>query len=769
MKKFFIFFNALCLSLSVGFTANAKSVDENTAKIIGSNYLISNNIPGAKASADLVTTYKATAQINGQTVVDYYVFAFTGGKGFIMVSGDDKVIPILAVSGQSDFDLNNMAPATKNWIEGYQNQITYVITHDLPAKAGTSDKWNNLVAPQPAVKSNRDARTTSLFPSSDTFLCHTTWDQDPATGVAGSYNGLCPSGTGGRAVTGCVATAMAQLMKYWAWPNVGTGSHTYTQNPDTYGYPAQTADFGNTYYNWAGMPNTFASGTNLPIETLMYDAGVSVEMNYGPVSSADGSGSYVTKSETPVVACAEYALPTYFHYKRSLYSQLRDGTTSAFGAFYIPAQAAYAEAAWITLLKNELNAGRPMLYKGQEASGGGHCWVCDGYNSSSMFHFNWGWSGESNGWYTVDNLAPPALGTGAGSGNFNTDQGIILNIEPDTYPAIAAGKMQMAAHLDCAASSAIPYSTAFSIVTKITNTNTTAFTGSYCVQVFDTLNNLVGTVQTLTSQSLAAGASSAALTFSTAGMPNLIPSEYHFEVMYKSTSGTTWTPVANYDSLLNYNMLAVGNTNGLELYAAISVPAGTTVNIGSALSLNTEVVNFSNANFSGSLQAVLTNIVTGTKYPVQVLTGITIDTFTYGGPFTFSISAITAPIGNYVLAIEHQPGGTGTYYVTGSDYFENPIFVTVISKEAVAAPLSVADNISVYPNPANDIINIAAQGVSINTIRITDIRGREMMTMAPAISQSVISIPVSSFAEGVYLVQLQTETGSVTKKIVIAK
>jgi len=768
MKKRSIFFNLLLLSLSTGFAGYGKSVDENTAITIGSNFLISNGIPGVQSSDDLVTVYLATAQVNGQSVVDYYVFNIRGSQGFVMVSGDDNIIPILAYSKQSYFDINTMSPSAKDWVEGYQNQITYVLAHNLPAKEGTPEKWNNLKVAQ--VKSHSAARTTSIFPSSDTFLCQATWNQNPQSGLAGNYNGLCPTGTGGRAVTGCVATAMAQLMKFWNWPTVGTGSHTYTPS----GYSSQTADFGNTFYEWPSMPDNLASGNNIPIETIMFHAGVSVEMQYGSASSATGSGAYVTESESPVIPCAEYALKTYFHYKRSLFGQLRSGCNEYYGAFYVPAQAAYTDAAWTALLEGELNAGRPMLYKGQEPSGAGHCWVCDGYEASGYMHFNWGWSGTGpDGYYSINSIAPPALGTGAGSGNFNADQGVIIGIEPDSYPATPTGKIQMGATLDCPTSSAIPYNTAFSIVTKITNTNTTTFTGSFCGQVFDTLNNLVGTVQTLTGQTLTAGSTSASLTFSSTGLLNMIPGLYYLRVMYQATGTSTWTPVANNDTLINDNLLKVGNTNGIELLDSISVTTGTTVNVGAGMTVNAQIGNMSETeNFNGSVRAVLTNLTTGTVYPIEQFTGASIGasvtSISYNN-YSFTTGAITAPAGNYVLSIEHQPGGTGTYYVTGSDYFENPIRVNVIIREGVNTLSSGADNIFVYPNPASDLINIATQGINIDAVRITDIEGREIMKMNPDNNQSIISIPVSSFAAGIYLVQLQTGTEFVTKKIVITK
>jgi len=455
-------------TVGTGVACYGKAVSENTAKLIGSNYILSNDIPGIKGSTDLSTVYVASTVINGATVADYYVFNFASGKGFVMVSGDDKIIPILAYSAESAFDMGNMSPATKDWIDGYKNQIAYVIENNLPVQEGTPARWTELLS----VKKMTGAKTTSTFPSSTYFLCSTTWDQEPG------YNNFCPSYTGYLAPTGCVATAMAQVMKFWNWPAIGNGSHTYTQTPNLYSYPSQTADFGNTAYNWTSM-GTSLTASNPAIDTLMYHLGVSLEMQYTPTEA----GTYVTESETPYpyISSAEYSFKTYFHYKRSLHGELRSGIpTDIYYAWHTPPQTAFTTTAWTSLIEAELNAGRPLLYKGVGTSGG-HCWVCDGYNSTNMMHFNYGWSGASNGYYTVDAIAPPTLGTGGGGGNFNTDQGVVLGIQPDSFYNYS-GNIKLQAHLDCATSSSIQYNTPFSIVTKISNSGTTAFNGSLLFQ-----------------------------------------------------------------------------------------------------------------------------------------------------------------------------------------------------------------------------------------------------------------------------------------------
>ncbi len=761
MRKLIVFLNLLMLGSSAGVACYGKAVDESMAKKTGTNYLISNGVPGVNSTGDLTTGYVAKSEINGVSVADYYVFNFTNGNGFVMVSADDKIIPVLAYSGETVFDINHIAPATKAWIEGYKNQIAYVIEHDLPAQPGTPESWSELT-----VASKVLSKTTATFPSSTYFLCSTKWDQALGYGC-GNYNALCPTGSGGQAVTGCVATAMAQVMKFWSWPSKGCGSHTYTQNPNPHSYAAQTADFGNTYYQWGSMPNNFTAGTNIPIATIMFHAGVSTDMDYDP----NGSGTYVLQSQiygSNPVACAEYALKTYFHYKRSLTGLLRAGSSELFTGFHIPAQAAYTTTGWVNMIEAELNAGRPLLYMGQEAVGGGHCWVCDGYDATNKMHFNWGWSGASNGYYTVDNLAPPALGTGGGSGNFNLDQGVVAGIMPDSL-IYATGNIKLSTQVDIPTNSPISYLSPFVVNAKITNANTSAFNGSISARVYDTLNNYVGTVQTLTGQSIAAGATSGTLTFTTSGLLAMIPSKYVVRIMYQATGTTTWTAVGDNGNFINYNLLDVRlHDDLLELYSSLNVTSGVTMISGHALTVSTQIMNFMNFAYSGSFQAVLVNVANNTSYVVQELTGQSV---AYHGhnSFTFTNSAMNVPSGTYVLAIRYQRNGTGAYYIVGSDYYVNPIIIKVTSGVGVNNPVVNEGDIVVYPNPATESVTINSSNSVIDAVTVTDMAGRLMVSYNNDSKDQMIKMPVSELASGTYLFQLHTSNGIITKKIVVAK
>jgi len=745
MNKFSKLFNVLLFSLGASAACYGKAVDEVTAKKIGANFLISNGVGKIQSSADLVTNYVATSTVAGVTVTDFYVYNFASGSGFIMVAADDRIEPVLAYSGEGSFDFNAISPDARWWIEGYQNQITYVIEHGEVAaeQEKAAQMWAGL---QTVTAAKSGERTTSSFPSSSVHLLTTSWDQAPF------YNYLCPvPGTSGTP-TGCVATAMAQIMKYHSWPTVGTGYHSYTS---TWGSYNLSADFGNTVYNWSGMPTSLTSN-NVSVGTLMKHAGVSVNMNYTTTSS--GSGAYTISLSSPIRYCAEYALKTFFHYKTTIRGLARSGGPGG-------SPGPISTVSWIATLKAEMDASRPVLYSGF-GSGGGHAWVCDGYDGSNKMHFNWGWGGYGpNGYYTVDNIAP-AVGIGGGSGNFNSDQDIIVGIAPQPYPATGTGSVKMLSHVDCQNNSPITYMGAFSVKGKILNSNSAPFTGDICAQAFDVNNTYEGTLQTYTGQTIAAGDSSALLTFSTSGMPGLIPGVNGIRIMYRPTGTTTWLPAADNGTFIDFNAIDVINSQGIELNDSLHVGSHV-INRGSPLTISTDLSNIGSGSFVGTVQAVLINVATGVSYPVQALTGQSITLYS-SKSFTFTNSGIMAPSGDYVLAIQHQPGGSGSVITTGSDYYQNPILFTIRSTTGIDEVKGLSDNVVVYPNPASNMINVALNGAVVDNIRVMDVQGRVIEEM-PVDRQQLISIPVSNYTPGLYFVQLQNGTEVVTKKIVVAK
>jgi hypothetical protein len=734
----------LLLSLFIlsSYCTFGKAVAISTLQAVGSNFLISNGIAGVKSSSDLSLAYTGMGSYNGLAVTAIYVFIVNTGKGWVMVAADDRVKPVLAFSGESTFDANNIAPGTTEWIQNYETRIAAAIQNITVAQPEIANEWASLAT----GSGTRTARTTSGVEP----LLATTWNQSP------NYNALCPYDTTQlqNTVTGCVATAMAQVMKYWNWPPVGCGFHSYLDTP----YGIQSANFGTTAYQWSSMPDVI-TGPNAAIATLMYHAGVSVNMQYG----VGGSGALCNTRQSFITPCDEFALKANFHYKRSLHSLYRSGTVP--GNIMGSGPDSIAEATWINDLQADLDAGHPILYVGYNlANGEGHNWVCDGYTADNYFHFNWGWDGSSNGYYTVDDLLPATAGF-----NLNYNQVALVGIEPDSFPS-DPGYIQLASWLNTSNTPA-EYGQPFSVSTSIYNAGINVFNGDFCARVFDTAGNPEGIMQTIMGQTVTPGGSTSTLTFSSAGMYNLQTGIYSLRILYRNSGDTAWTPVANNGNYINYTNVAFYNDTNIEIVEPLSFSTGYELYQSQPVSIKVILANWAfetidnnqpywpSNSFIGNIQATLNSTTDGSLvYTIAQLKGQVIDTNTID-TFTFSNSSLAVYPGTYLLEIQHQYNGTGNYYLTGSTFECNPLLVSVAYPTS-APLLSNTGEISIYPNPANTELNIAATD-KINQLAITNLLGQTVFTQH--YNDEKVSVNVSGLPPGVYFVKVN---GSEVRKFV---
>jgi hypothetical protein len=386
MKKL-LFLTALVLFL--GLFTFSSPVKIQTARLVAKNlYFERANIEGKADYGSINFSEEFIIDRNG--VPMYYVLNVSDHRGWVAVSADDRTVPVICYALEGSF---GEVPVPENftfWMKNYENQIAFAIEKNIPQPAKSADLWMYYCNPNFELAKN----TLAVSP----LLGSIAWDQGCY------YNAQCPvdgSGDCNHVWTGCIATAMAQIMKYHAYPTHGYLSHSYTHA--TYG--TLSANFGTATYGWASMPNSVTS-SNTEVAEIMKHCGVSVDMNY----DVSGSGAYCSD--------VEYALKTYFIYAASY-----------------AIKGAYSDADWNALLKGDLDLSRPILYAGQDPSGG-HAFVCDGYQGSSndYFHFNWGWSGYYNSYNYLDNLIP---GGNSSNGNFSTSQEAIIHIYPNpaTTPA----------------------------------------------------------------------------------------------------------------------------------------------------------------------------------------------------------------------------------------------------------------------------------------------------------------------------------------------
>ena len=293
---------------------------------------------------------------------NFYVFG--NEHCFVIISADDGAKPVLGYSTDSGFGMNSLPDDVRDWLKAYNDEITSAMELRVEATPGIRSEWESLLS----GRGLEPKSSTSVNP-----LITTHWHQ------YAPYNNLCPAdsnASNGHAKAGCGAIAMAQFMKYWEHPVSGVGSYSYTpSNHPEYG--VQYANFGEMVYDWNNMLDSYSNGFNdaeaLAVATLVYHCGVSVNMNYGPSGSACNS------------SVIDDALMTYFDYSPNS-EYVFKGT--------IP------DDRWKAMLKNDLDLGWPLIYRGQTVIGDGHIFVCDGYDAIDYFHINWGHGngGGYGGW-----------------------------------------------------------------------------------------------------------------------------------------------------------------------------------------------------------------------------------------------------------------------------------------------------------------------------------------------------------------------------------
>lgn len=646
MRNRFLLFIILWVS---GLQVWAKHVPADSAQMAAFNFL--QQLEPANASARSLSSLtlvhqEVSREVNPgsrtKPLTYYYVFSLNEENGLVFVSADDKVTPILGYTLKGSYKTDRMPPHFLKWLEVYKSEIRYAI-QELPEDAESVQKWKDLLEGKSVKEGSSIARRAVSFP-----LMSTTWDQAPY------FNEYCPYDNEARenTVTGCVATAMAQIMKYWEYPAKGSGFHSF--NHEKYG--TLSANFSSTTYNWKQMPNSL-TGPNAAVATLMQHIGVSVDMGYD-VADNGGSGAYVISAQSPVEHCSEYALKTYFGYKGVQGVERKN----------------YTLTNWINLLKTELNAGRPVLYAGF-GGGGGHAFVCDGYDNNSNFHMNWGWGGYYDGYYAISALNPGGVGTGGGTGGYNSGQQAVIGIQaPESSPGQEVTDMQLYDHITSSAST-IYYGEAFSIQTDIINNGSSTFFGDFAAAAFDESGNFVDWIQTYTGNELDAGFYFDDVLFSTEGMLTLLPGNYSIGVFYKTGNGQ-WEQLKG-GSLTDYVTLTVVNDNLIDLSSALAVNNVNQLYQGKTVKVKAALKNKGNTAFRGWVDVSLYQLDGTHAYTIEEKENVEICAGCTSGELSFQNSNLDVAPGTYLMAVLHYPENGEAWELSGSSQFTNPIQVVV--------------------------------------------------------------------------------------------
>ncbi len=363
----------LILQVLVNQTLISSPVDTAKANYMASQFYQNYVLKDKNTQANI--QHVSTIQQDGFKLL--YIFNFE--HGFVIVSANDMFEPIIGYSDEQVFPTEKMPEVLNFWISQYTKPMLQIIKESK--SSFKHPKWDILF--------NQFVQKSIPIITGVQPLLTSRWNQ------AELYNDSCPaisSGPNGRCYAGCVATSMGQIMYYHKYPANGNGVHSY--NHPHFG--DITVNYGNTTYDWNAMGNVSTGNTRSEISKLIYHCGVSVDMNYGPT----GSGS---NSELALGSFIEH-----FGYR----TDARYVERSAYGLFE-----------WRRLIIDNLYTNMPVLYSGNDASAGGHAWVCDGVNDSLYFHMNWGWSGAGNGYFLLDSL-------NSGNGNFSSYQSAVINIAP---------------------------------------------------------------------------------------------------------------------------------------------------------------------------------------------------------------------------------------------------------------------------------------------------------------------------------------------------
>lgn len=358
MKRTTTILIAICVS---ALFANGKQISQNAALSAARKYSRTGQVAPAK-------------NLRSDKTNNAPYYAFNLEQGYVIVSGDDEMTELVGYAENGFFDAENVPPQMQLWLDGYAEYVAAVQSGKAKArKILLSDSPSVVVEPLVTTKWNQDAPFNNFAPEYT--------DDNNNTQ---------------RCATGCAATAMAQIMKFHNWPEQGVGHYSYEHQS----FGTISSNFSEHVYDWTNMIDRYNNGEYSNVQAdavalLMKDCGVSLNMNYGPVS---GTSIY---RYTP-------AFKNYFRYSSRTVN--RSGCETA---------------EFTKIITDELQEGRPIIYCGT-GEDGGHAFVVDGYDTNYFLHVNWGWGGYSDGYFDMNYMDPAGLGIGGGSGAFKWNQGIVL-------------------------------------------------------------------------------------------------------------------------------------------------------------------------------------------------------------------------------------------------------------------------------------------------------------------------------------------------------
>lgn len=640
----------------------------------------------------------------------YYVFNAEGG-GFFIVSGDDRLTELVGYSREGRFEEANIPDNMRCLLDGYSQYLLAVRNGKiLPKKAHLSANANVEVGP----------------------LLTTKWNQDEP------YNKLAPSYGEGNCPIGSVATAMAQVMNYHKWPLKGTGSNSYSHS-----YGTSTVDFSQSTYDWDNMLDGYYDNPSAvevdAVAKLMYDAAVSVNMKWGPD---------VSKASNYVIASA---LREYFGYQSQFFYR-DDFTTAGFKSF----------------LKSEIDARRPIIYLGEGSVK--HAFVADGYDSNDFVHINWGWAGYCDGFFDVSYLYPDGIGIGGGEGGYNLNQSIItvspLKNGEKPYEPISLG-FYNTSDLDVGISSspaegALGYVSFY--VKSLQNQSDVPFSGDFALGIFNLEGEMVATSEIKSHSNRPMKAWSYAYGFY-CPFPELSlqDGEYSVSGIFRLNPESKWekmrTKYGMRMSVKSGKYSLVSNT-GISLRAAAKPYLSGKPEVGRTISFVFPVINAGGLSAKPQFSFVLKE-----KGKEEIIEKGFVRAYLYDGvetdvkwEYTFSTDKVVE--GKIYEVSISRIIFLGEDFTLANDF--GPISF-VLSAGDSSVEYIESDLVTVGPVPAEDVLYI--KGIQISKVRVYSVFGA-MVASGDYDNLNSVSIDISAFSPGAYILDIETTKGIVRKRFI---
>lgn len=525
----------LLISLFITTTMMAGPVDQETAKQKAINFVA--NKMGNKAQRSMKVTesgIKKTSNRAANAQGYLHVFNIDGG-GYVIVSGDDRTEEILGYSTTGTFDAENIPENMRAFLQEYVDGIQYLNDHNVQ---------NTNAGPQKKKEKGNIRRIakTSIDP-----LINARWNQSEP------FDQYCPTYSGNRAATGCVATALAQIMNHHKWPNYTTTTipayYTDTRNFYRAAISAGTAiDWNNIKdkYGWINENGswkqyTYTSTEGQAVANLMKLCGQAVKMDY--YCDNYGSSGAVTSD------CIT-ALVKYFDYEESTCKWL-DRVNFSYND-------------WQSIIYAELAANRPVLYSGQSA-GSGHAFVCDGYDTDDFFHINWGWGGMSDGFFRLCILNPDDQGIGGSSTSdgYGMGQGAGIGIQKNdgisnpATPQINVYELQSSETTFTRTSSSSNFSINSNLTYSVTNRSGSDLTFDLKARVLNSSNSVVEEINLLSGYTLGDWYRTYQIPFPNFGA-NYANGTYKIVLIAKNSGESNWYVLD--DGLICFDFVITGNT-----------------------------------------------------------------------------------------------------------------------------------------------------------------------------------------------------------------